>query len=453
VSQRPTIVIVDDSREVREVLELALVDEGYKVIACSDAERAFELVRIERPDAVISDLMLGATSGLDLITRMRSDLAPPVPPVIACSGFPRGAELAAERGATAFVPKPFELQTILDALTDVLHDRRVPDHVARHAEVRARELRAAAAAAARDAMARIAPRYNDLLWRGHLTADWFSGYVGFGILMAAVLRGETLEVLLCTDPNELRRTEPLEKRLPLVRDIVETSSAILVPDVGARGALGAVAGLERGFFAGVPLRADKVTVGALCWLDAQARGLDSEDFIVLQELGRRTSDVLAGTDLVAPFWEPSGMMSREGFELVMSCALHRAQRMRLPLELLAFVAATPDAYEWSRALTAYVGAERLVLAELGGDRFALAVSRPNAREAVDAATRFLGERAALRGGGAVSVDGAAAVTLGRHEAVRMAEAALVRALRRGHGRVERLALRVEAVADNNILPG
>jgi DNA-binding response OmpR family regulator len=63
-----------------------LEEEGFSVTACEDAPQGFEAVVRDRPAIVITDLMLRTSRGLDLITRLRSDLAAP-PAIIVCSGF------------------------------------------------------------------------------------------------------------------------------------------------------------------------------------------------------------------------------------------------------------------------------------------------------------------------------------------------------------------------------
>ena len=63
---RARILVVEDAEEVRELLVLLLEGAGFSVVSCEDADRAFVLVQRERPDLVLTDLMLGAWSGLDL---------------------------------------------------------------------------------------------------------------------------------------------------------------------------------------------------------------------------------------------------------------------------------------------------------------------------------------------------------------------------------------------------
>ena len=80
--------------------------------------------------------------------------------------------------------------------------------------------------------------------------------------------------------------------MPLVRDIAETASSIVLSGKGAPGF-----GEVHGFFAGVPLRIGRLAVGAFCVVDEQPRELSADDFEVLQAFGRRASSVLTGDDI------------------------------------------------------------------------------------------------------------------------------------------------------------
>ena len=70
---KTSIVILQDLDHLRELIGFMFERDGFRVVTCSDADSGFEAVRGECPDAVLTDLMLGASSGLELITRLRSD--------------------------------------------------------------------------------------------------------------------------------------------------------------------------------------------------------------------------------------------------------------------------------------------------------------------------------------------------------------------------------------------
>src|SRR6478609_813002 len=100
------VLVVDDSDEVRDFLTILLEDAGYAVEQASDGVEAFELVRRQRPDLIVLDMVMPRMDGLDLLVKLRSDLAPPIPPTILCSGFDLTEEEALRRGALRFLRKP-----------------------------------------------------------------------------------------------------------------------------------------------------------------------------------------------------------------------------------------------------------------------------------------------------------------------------------------------------------
>ena len=66
----------------------------------------FAKAKATRPDLILLDLIMPGMDGLEFLTLLRSDLAPPIPPAILCSGFELTEEEALRRGALMFVRKP-----------------------------------------------------------------------------------------------------------------------------------------------------------------------------------------------------------------------------------------------------------------------------------------------------------------------------------------------------------
>lgn len=69
----PLVLVVEDDAQVRGLLEMNLLHDGYRMIACEDGTEALDLVRTHEPDIVILDVMLPGTSGLDICRRLRSE--------------------------------------------------------------------------------------------------------------------------------------------------------------------------------------------------------------------------------------------------------------------------------------------------------------------------------------------------------------------------------------------
>ena len=81
------VLVVEDSSDVRLLLELELTARGYAVVVADSAESGLELAARERPAVVVSDLGLPGVDGLELVRRLRADPSLASIRTIALSGF------------------------------------------------------------------------------------------------------------------------------------------------------------------------------------------------------------------------------------------------------------------------------------------------------------------------------------------------------------------------------
>jgi DNA-binding NtrC family response regulator len=112
-----TIFVVDDDPDQAEVMAQALSGRGRRVRAFSDPIRALAALTSEGADLLIADLSMPWIDGKDVVASAhvrRPNLA-----VFLVSGYPRGAEIAAEEGVP-FFPKPVDLQALRHAVERVL---------------------------------------------------------------------------------------------------------------------------------------------------------------------------------------------------------------------------------------------------------------------------------------------------------------------------------------------
>ncbi len=120
---RKTLLVVDDDRELRELLRRYLEQHGFTVAEAGDGremDRAFENGRI---DLVILDLMLPDEDGLRLARRLRERNGPPMIMISAC-GEETDRIVGLEVGADDYLPKPFNPRELLARIRAVL--RRAP---------------------------------------------------------------------------------------------------------------------------------------------------------------------------------------------------------------------------------------------------------------------------------------------------------------------------------------
>ena len=124
ISERPTILVVEDEPRIREVLSGLLGALGYRLLMAASAEQALDALNVVSPDLVLTDVHLGAMSGIELCARLKADPRYELMPVVILTAVgdleARVAGLAA--GADDFFTKPVEfveLRTRLAALLRV----------------------------------------------------------------------------------------------------------------------------------------------------------------------------------------------------------------------------------------------------------------------------------------------------------------------------------------------
>lgn len=120
------VVIVDDTADLRELLRLALVRGGMRVVGeAGDGLAGIEAVRIGRPDVVLLDLSMPVMDGLEALPHIRA--IAPAARIIVLSGFgaTQMAERALEAGADGYLQKGASLGRILDHVRDIVAGRSI----------------------------------------------------------------------------------------------------------------------------------------------------------------------------------------------------------------------------------------------------------------------------------------------------------------------------------------
>ena len=70
---KETLLVIEDERDIIEVIEYNFEKEGYTVLGATNGEKGLELARSRRPAAIILDLMLPGLDGLEVARRLRQD--------------------------------------------------------------------------------------------------------------------------------------------------------------------------------------------------------------------------------------------------------------------------------------------------------------------------------------------------------------------------------------------
>lgn len=107
---QPTVIVVDDSDEVRDVLTLMLEAEGYKVLPVEDGETALLMTKRMQPALITLDIRLPREDGAEILRHLKSDPETSAIPVIVITGQSNLREEVLASGADGVLMKPFELE-------------------------------------------------------------------------------------------------------------------------------------------------------------------------------------------------------------------------------------------------------------------------------------------------------------------------------------------------------
>jgi two-component system alkaline phosphatase synthesis response regulator PhoP len=122
------ILIVDDEQDIVELLSYNLEKERFSIVKAYDGEAALGMVRSEKPDLMILDLMLPKMNGLDVCKAIRRNQETANLPIIMLTA--KGDEIdkiiGLEIGADDYVTKPFSIKELIARVRTILrrlHDR------------------------------------------------------------------------------------------------------------------------------------------------------------------------------------------------------------------------------------------------------------------------------------------------------------------------------------------
>ena len=112
-TSRATVLIVDDDRDLLQLLSFRLKTAGYEVIAVDSAEKALDQLTISRPHLVITDLRMGGMNGIQLLECIQTE-NPSLPVIILTAhGSIPDAISATHKGVFGFLTKPFDSKDLL----------------------------------------------------------------------------------------------------------------------------------------------------------------------------------------------------------------------------------------------------------------------------------------------------------------------------------------------------
>lgn len=126
----PVVLLVDDDASLREIVGMALEDEGYGVRTAESAEEAVKLLERDDPDLLILDVMLPGRDGFELCREIRTKSLVPILMLTAKTDTV-DVVVGLESGADDYVTKPFVTKELVARIRALLRRTRTPGPPAR----------------------------------------------------------------------------------------------------------------------------------------------------------------------------------------------------------------------------------------------------------------------------------------------------------------------------------
>jgi two-component system phosphate regulon response regulator PhoB len=133
-----TILIVDDERDITELIRYNLEKENFKTITVATGEDALSEAKRVRPDLIILDLMLPGVDGLEVCRKLSQDEATRTIPILMLTAKSEDSDiiLGLEMGADDYVTKPFSPKVLIARIRALLRRNREKEALKRETVIR-----------------------------------------------------------------------------------------------------------------------------------------------------------------------------------------------------------------------------------------------------------------------------------------------------------------------------
>ena len=108
-----SVLVIDDEENIRELICLTLTDEGYKVLTAPNGAAALTLLKHATPRLILLDMRMPIMDGWEF-SKIYYKTARQIAPIIVLTAATDAAKFASQINADAFLPKPFDLEDLLN---------------------------------------------------------------------------------------------------------------------------------------------------------------------------------------------------------------------------------------------------------------------------------------------------------------------------------------------------
>src|SRR6266542_1275927 len=117
---RKSILVVDDEKSQREILEMILAEEGYDITTAASGEAAIKFAKDRRFDLALTDLKMAGMNGIELLQHLLAFDSSIIVILLTAHGSIESAKEALRRGAFDYLEKPYDKKALLDTINRAL---------------------------------------------------------------------------------------------------------------------------------------------------------------------------------------------------------------------------------------------------------------------------------------------------------------------------------------------
>ena len=121
-----SVLIVEDDRNIAELLQMYLEKEGYAVTVAADGGQGLAKFRAIKPDLVLLDVMMPVMDGWSVCKAIRAEAQTPII-MLTAKGDTESKVMGLKTGADDYVTKPFEMKELLARINAVLRRSEIPE--------------------------------------------------------------------------------------------------------------------------------------------------------------------------------------------------------------------------------------------------------------------------------------------------------------------------------------
>lgn len=127
----PLVLVIDDMRDIRDVVQIAMQYEGWRVLEAADGRQGLEFLRAQTPDLILVDLMMPEMSGIEFCRKLIEDCRLRDVPVLMISGVSEGAKILNDFWEMPlrhknFLRKPFSTEELIRCVQGIMPRFKAP---------------------------------------------------------------------------------------------------------------------------------------------------------------------------------------------------------------------------------------------------------------------------------------------------------------------------------------